>query len=111
MRKRLFLIPLCVFLLFSAVGCGKEPLFDGGAVLTAGEVTQKQQELQAEKAAAEEAARVTPDTPCFWIAGSGVYHLDRNCSYIKERETVESGTVSEAEAAGAERACSHCKKP
>ncbi len=111
MIKRLFLIPLCALLILSSVACRHRGDFDGGEALDADGVAKKQAELAAENAAAEEAARVTPDTPCYWIAGSEVYHLDRNCAYIKDRETVESGTVRTAESAGAVRACSHCKKP
>lgn len=111
MKKRLFLIPLCVLLVLSSVACRRDSGFDGGTVLDAAGVAEKQAQLAAENAAAEEAARVTPDTACYWIAGSEVYHLDRNCAYIKESATVESGTVASAEAAGAVRACSHCKKP
>ena len=107
MKRRLFLIPLCLLLLTS---CG-HTTFDGGEALDADGIARKQAELAAENAAAEEAALVTPDTPCYWIEGSEVYHLDRDCTYIKDRATVESGTVKAAEAAGAVRACSHCKQP
>ena len=107
MKKRLFLIPLCVLLLTS---CGRVT-FDGGEVLTAEAVREKQAQLEAESAAAEEVARVTPETPCYFIAGSEVYHLDRDCAYIKDRTDVQSATVGWAEATGDMRACSHCKKP
>ena len=109
MKKRLLLIPLCSLLILLSA-CGRGSGFDAGEALTAEGVREKQAELAAANAAAEEAARVTADTPCYWIAGSEVYHLDRDCSYIKESASVESGTVAAAEAAGATRACSHCKK-
>ena len=106
MKKRLFLIPLCLLLLNS---CGRTQ-FNGGEVLTAADIERKQKELTAEIAATEEATRVTPDTPCYFIAGSEVYHLDRDCAYIRDRETVESATVGFAEATGDMHVCSHCKK-
>ena len=111
MIKRLFLIPLCALLILSSVACRRRGDFDGGETLDADGIAKKQAELAAENAAAEEAARVTPDTPCYFIAGSEVYHLDRNCSYIKDRAEVQSATVGWAEATGDMRACSHCKKP
>jgi len=107
MKKRLFLIPLCVLLLAS---CGRAT-FDGGEILTAEAVTQKQEELAAKNAASTEETRVTADTPCYWIAGSDVYHVNRNCAYIKNREDVRSGTVGFAESTGDMHACPHCSKP
>ena len=101
MKKRLFLIPLCIFLLTS---CGRAT-FDGGETLDADGVAKMQAELAAENAAAEEAARVTPETPCYFIAGSEVYHLDRDCAYIKDRAEVQSATVGWAEATGDMHAC------
>lgn len=50
----------------------------------------------------------TPDTDLvFWVKDGSVWHLDRDCRYIK-KSTVISGTVDEAIANGKDRVCSSC---
>jgi len=49
------------------------------------------------------------DTPVYWTENGGVYHLFRDCSYIKSSAEVISGTVEEANDAGKSDACSRCQ--
>lgn len=48
-------------------------------------------------------------TPVYWTENGGVYHLFRDCSYIKSSAEVISGTVEEANDAGKSDACSRCQ--
>ena len=50
----------------------------------------------------------TPQATVFWLSGGSVYHTDSECRYIKGKQNVQSGTVSEASDAGKARACSSC---
>jgi len=45
----------------------------------------------------------------YWIASGEVWHLSRDCRYIKDK-SIDSGSVEEAMAAGKSRVCSVCGK-
>lgn len=53
---------------------------------------------------------VDGDTECFRTKGSDVYHLFRDCRYLKNAKEIIEGTVADAEKDGCERICSACKK-
>lgn len=61
----------------------------------------------------QEESSTKPDhqesTPVYWTENGGVYHLFRDCSYIKSSAEVISGTVEEANDAGKSDACSRCQ--
>ena len=49
------------------------------------------------------------DQTVFWTKGGKVWHLSKNCGYIKNSE-VESGSLSDAVESKKERVCSSCGK-
>ena len=49
------------------------------------------------------------DGTVYWTKKGGVYHLYRDCSYIKSSSEVISGTAEEALEAGKSDVCSRCQ--
>ena len=46
----------------------------------------------------------------YWTKGGGVYHIYRDCGYLKSSSEILSGTVEEALGAGKSGVCSRCQK-
>lgn len=53
---------------------------------------------------------VVSDGKYFWVPKSQVYHNTKDCRYIKNSDSILSGTEADATAAGCERICSACNK-
>ena len=50
-----------------------------------------------------------PDNTVYWTQGGGVYHLYKDCGYIKSSSEILSGTVEEALEAKKSGVCSRCQ--
>ena len=50
-----------------------------------------------------------PDNTVYWTKGGGVYHLYKDCGYIKSSSEILSGTVEEALEAKKSGVCSRCQ--
>lgn len=46
----------------------------------------------------------------YWLASGGVVHTDRDCSYIRGKDGVRSGSVQDATSAGKTNLCKSCRK-
>lgn len=49
-------------------------------------------------------------TVVYWTEGGGKWHLNKNCSFIKDSLEVIKGSVSEAKKAGKKSVCKTCEK-
>ena len=107
MIKHTVMALIACLLLFSLVSCTVPEPFEQGEVLTADEVEAKRDALRKEK---DEQANKPYDGMCYWLAGGKVYHISPDCSYIRNKENVLSGTKDEALGAGKEQVCSVCGK-
>ena len=105
MIKHTVMALIAVFLLFALSACMALEPFEQGDLLTADEVEARRDALLAEK---EEGANTPYDGTCYWLATGTVYHLSPDCAYVAGKESVQSGTVDDARAAGKERVCSRC---
>ena len=105
MIKRTLVALLATVLLLVCTACTPLSPFEKGEVLSAEEVEARRAALLAE----QEANAAQPyDGTCYWLKSGTVYHISLDCTYIKDKENVLSGTVDEALAAGKERCCSRC---
>ena len=71
---------------------------------------------ESDKLSTEEKAETPKETEAdtnnetvYWMSGGSVWHLDKDCRYIKGKEVI-SGSQAEAMDAGKERVCSSCAK-
>ena len=98
--KFLLLLLVCTCLLCS---CRRRAEFSGGQTLSDEEAREMLSALQ-EEPSAEEAVY-------YFVTGSGtVYHSSASCTYLKNSGNVQTGSLSQALAAGKERLCSACAK-
>ena len=57
----------------------------------------------------ETMTRETPSTgTVYWVKNGEVWHLKESCSSLSRSKNIQSGTVSDAIAAGKERVCKRC---
>lgn len=110
-----------LFLLLSgflmAAGCRDLPSgFSGGETLT----PERLQEISASlfpPATEPKAEAVTEPSPVlsafegtvYWADGGSVLHIDETCYHLDRADTVHSGSVEEAVAAGKTRLCASCR--
>ena len=104
MIRRIVIGGIALLLLFSLTACALPQPFDGGEVLSADEVAAHRAALLAEQAEADKPY----DGMCYWLKNGQVYHITRDCTYIKGKENVLSGMVEDATQAGKARVCSAC---
>ena len=52
----------------------------------------------------------TGNETVYWTGSGTVWHVKRDCSYIKNSQNVNSGTIQEAKANGKKQACSGCTR-
>ena len=105
MIKRIVVALVAIILLLALSACAAVEPFEQGEVLSAEEVEARRAALLAERE--EEASKVF-DGSCYWLVKGSVYHVSLDCSYIKGKENLQSGTVQEANANGKTKACSLC---
>lgn len=116
---------LCLFLLLlvtlMAAGCRDLPSgFIGGETLT----PERLQEISASlfppatepkvETAAVPSAVPSPELSAiegsvYWTDGGSVLHIDESCYHLGRSDTVHSGSVEEAVAAGKTRLCATCR--
>ena len=46
----------------------------------------------------------------YWAKSGSVWHLFRDCGYLKNSKEIKSGSIEEAIASGAQKMCSSCEK-
>ena len=114
-----FLMLMALLLVMSTAACAAKEPFDAGKPISASDVAALRDSLLGEQGSTPEGT-LTPDQPSgsldpttqsatvFWLESGSVYHRDSDCRYIKEKQNVQSGTVTEATEAGKTRACSSC---
>lgn len=110
--KSRFSCCLCLLLLviLACGGCGPQRDFDAGEKMSAAELEALKNELAAKENTSddEKEEAIPQDGTVFWLDGGKVYHIRSTCYHIAKKTDVRTGTVTEATAAGKERACSAC---
>ena len=112
MKKRfLFMacLGLCACLL---TACTKETSFSAGTEMSADELRLYRERLLAQKQQEEDAenkpAADVEELVCYYAENGSVWHIDRECSYLKRSKNVLEGSVEGAAIAGKTRPCSGC---
>ena len=132
---RRIILTLTVILLLVLPSCSPSNDFKGGRPITKEDLesvsaslfttTQEPDDIQTpDSSSAEATTPPDPDTDTtsnteteetdsldrvYWLTSGTVYHFDRNCSHIAEKENVNESSVQEAEENG-RRLCKTCEK-
>ena len=104
-------LALALMLLLLCCGCTATADFDAGEQLTAAELAALKEQLAAQKEeedTAPSAGSAVQDGTVYWLDSGKVYHTNAACYHIAKKDSVKSGTVEEATAAGKERVCASC---
>lgn len=114
-RSILFLacVGACALLL---TACGREKSFDAGTEMNAEEAKAYREKLLAEAAEADEAPEGDLNTAegghlpdvCYYTENGSVWHLSKDCSYLKKATNILEAPPESAELAGKARPCSRC---
>lgn len=122
--RRIFFASIAMLLLLTAGGCStryvkldthpdavpvtpemleeisREIFTETGALTSAPEETEPIPE--------ETLPPLTDETTVYWLLGGKVCHVFPTCRYIRDREEVQSGTLTEARELGKDKVCSVC---